>query len=186
MYEQTNYSGPVILLLLALMFLAWHVGLSKIFTKAGKDGWKAFVPVLNLIELYKIIGRPTWQVVYWFIPIVNVFAFINSSIDLYRSFGKAFFQEYAVGILFPYYYTVKLGFSSKEKYQGEGHNLPRHQKTQIEEWRDSILFAVLAATLIRWMVMELYTIPTPSMEKSLLVGDYLFVSKLHYGPRTPQ
>ncbi|TAG54636.1 MAG: signal peptidase I [Cytophagales bacterium] len=50
---------------------------------------------------------------------------------------------------------------------------------------DSILFAVIAATLIRWVSLEAYTIPTPSMEKSLLVGDFLFVSKLHYGPRTP-
>ncbi|SHI55486.1 signal peptidase I [Hymenobacter daecheongensis DSM 21074] len=54
------------------------------------------------------------------------------------------------------------------------------------EWGDAILFAVVAATLIRWATFEAYTIPTPSMEHSLLVGDYLFVSKLHYGPRTPQ
>ncbi|GAA3918091.1 signal peptidase I [Hymenobacter algoricola] len=54
------------------------------------------------------------------------------------------------------------------------------------EWGDAILFAVVAATLIRWATFEAYTIPTPSMEHTLLVGDYLFVSKLHYGPRTPQ
>ncbi len=47
------------------------------------------------------------------------------------------------------------------------------------------MFAVVAASLIRWATFEAYTIPTPSMEKSLLVGDFLFVSKLHYGPRTP-
>lgn len=54
------------------------------------------------------------------------------------------------------------------------------------EWGDAILFAVVAATLIRWATFEAYVIPTPSMEQSLLVGDYLFVSKLHYGPRTPK
>lgn len=58
-------------------------------------------------------------------------------------------------------------------------------KTKIREWWDSILFAVVAATLIRWAFLEAYTIPTPSMERSLLVGDFLFVSKIHYGPRTP-
>lgn len=58
-------------------------------------------------------------------------------------------------------------------------------KTGIREWVDSLAFAVVAATLIRWASLEAYTIPTPSMEKSLLVGDFLFVSKLHYGPRTP-
>ncbi|MEX1239393.1 MAG: signal peptidase I [Cyclobacteriaceae bacterium] len=57
-------------------------------------------------------------------------------------------------------------------------------KTKLREWGDAILFAVIAATLIRWLIMEAYTIPTPSMEQSLLVGDFLFVSKFHYGSRT--
>lgn len=63
---------------------------------------------------------------------------------------------------------------------------PKKRKSALREWGDAILFAVVAATLIRWATFEAYTIPTPSMEHSLLVGDYLFVSKLHYGPRTPQ
>ncbi|RYF86376.1 MAG: signal peptidase I [Chitinophagaceae bacterium] len=62
---------------------------------------------------------------------------------------------------------------------------PKKPKGFFQEWGDAILFAVIAATLIRWATFEAYTIPTPSMEKSLLVGDFLFVSKLHYGPRTP-
>ena len=57
-------------------------------------------------------------------------------------------------------------------------------KSKTREWFDAILFAVVAATLIRWLIMEAYTIPTPSMENSLLVGDFLFVSKFHYGSRT--
>lgn len=57
-------------------------------------------------------------------------------------------------------------------------------KSKAREWWDAILFAVVAATLIRWLIMEAYTIPTPSMENSLLVGDFLFVSKFHYGTRT--
>lgn len=63
---------------------------------------------------------------------------------------------------------------------------PRPNKGFFREWGDAILFAVVAATLIRWATFEAYVIPTPSMEKTLLVGDYLFVSKLHYGPRTPK
>jgi signal peptidase I len=61
---------------------------------------------------------------------------------------------------------------------------PAKPKTKVREWWDAILFAVIAATLIRWLIMEAYTIPTPSMENSLLVGDFLFVSKFHYGTRT--
>ena len=63
---------------------------------------------------------------------------------------------------------------------------PKAPKTKTREWADSLIFAVVAATLIRWATFEAYTIPSPSMENSLLVGDYLFVSKLHYGPITPQ
>ncbi len=59
-------------------------------------------------------------------------------------------------------------------------------KSKVREWADAILFAVIAATLIRWILLEAFTIPTPSMENSLLVGDFLFVSKIHYGPRTPK
>jgi signal peptidase I len=59
-------------------------------------------------------------------------------------------------------------------------------KSKFREWLDAIGFAVVAATLIRWLIMEAYTIPTPSMENSLLVGDFLFVSKFHYGTRTPK
>jgi len=63
---------------------------------------------------------------------------------------------------------------------------PKPPKGKTREWVDSLLFAVIAATLIRWATFEAYVIPSPSMEHSLLVGDYLFVSKLHYGPITPQ
>lgn len=59
-------------------------------------------------------------------------------------------------------------------------------KSKLREWREAIVFAVVVATLIRWGTVEAFVIPTPSMENSMLVGDYLFVSKLHYGSRTPR
>lgn len=54
------------------------------------------------------------------------------------------------------------------------------------EWLDALIFALVAATFIRMFFIEAYTIPTGSMEKTLLVGDYLFVSKVAYGPRVPE
>lgn len=59
------------------------------------------------------------------------------------------------------------------------------KQTKIVEWTDALIFAVIAATLIRMFFFEAYTIPTSSMEKSMLVGDYLFVSKVAYGPKLP-
>jgi signal peptidase I len=61
----------------------------------------------------------------------------------------------------------------------------RKPKSKTREWVDAIVFAVIAATLIRTFFIEAYVIPTPSMERTLLVGDFLFVSKINYGPRIP-
>src|SRR6185503_18460730 len=63
---------------------------------------------------------------------------------------------------------------------------PGQRKSALREWVDAIIFAVIAATIIRTFFIEAYTIPTPSMEKSLLVGDFLFVSKVSYGARIPE
>ncbi|RYU97098.1 signal peptidase I [Emticicia agri] len=60
------------------------------------------------------------------------------------------------------------------------------KKTPFREWLDSVVFAVVAASLIRWLLFEPYTIPSGSMEGTLLTGDYIFVSKFHYGTRTPK
>lgn len=65
-------------------------------------------------------------------------------------------------------------------------NQPKKKKSVAREWVDALIFAVVAASLIRWLLLEPFTIPTPSMEKSLLVGDFLFVSKMHYGTRIPK
>jgi signal peptidase I len=59
------------------------------------------------------------------------------------------------------------------------------RKTMVKEWSDAFLFALIAASLIRTLVIEAFNIPSPSMEKELLVGDYLFVSKMSYGPKLP-
>ena len=61
----------------------------------------------------------------------------------------------------------------------------KKKKTKTREWVDAIVFAVVAATIIRVFFIEAYTIPSGSMERSLLIGDFLFVSKVNYGARVP-
>ncbi|MFY0686121.1 MAG: signal peptidase I [Cyclobacteriaceae bacterium] len=75
---------------------------------------------------------------------------------------------------------------SDSTYLGKATEMPKEKKSIGKEWFEAIVFAVFAATFIRWVFMEAYVIPTPSMERSLLVGDFLFVSKIEYGPRSPQ
>jgi signal peptidase I len=83
-------------------------------------------------------------------------------------------------IIFDIYITQKVHWAFWKKK-----NPPNGKQTKFVEWVDAIIFAVIAATFIRMFFIEAYTIPTSSMEKSMLIGDYLFVSKTSYGPKLP-
>ena len=83
-------------------------------------------------------------------------------------------------VIFDMYITKKVHWAFWKKKNPEG-----GKQTKVVEWVDAIIFAVIAATFIRMFFIEAYTIPTSSMEKSMLVGDFLFVSKTAYGPKLP-
>lgn len=168
-----------------LITIACLVGLYKLFEKAGESGWKALIPILNVWVCLQITGRPWWWLLLLLVPIVNVFIFFGILLDLYKSFGKEDLGEQAIGVLLPFVYLPYLGFKEDETYLGKATELPKRAKSKSREWIDAIVFAIVAATLIRIFLIEAYTIPTPSMERSMLVGDFLFVSKLNYGPRVP-
>lgn len=170
----------------SIYLIGVHIGFYKIYEKAGEEGWKAFVPGLGPLTRLKIVGRPTHWILYFFIPIMNLFCWYYTIFDLLKSFGKTRFIHSLYGVLVPFIYLPYLGFNKNEKYIAKASELPKIEKSKSREWVDAIAFAVIAATLIRWSVMEAFTIPTPSMEKTLLVGDFLFVSKFHYGTRTPK
>ncbi len=90
----------------------------------------------------------------------------------------SFWLLLGLGVIFDIYITKKVNWSFWKKRGTE-------KKSALIEWVDALVFAVIAATLIRMFFIEAFTIPTSSMEKSLLVGDYLFVSKVSYGPKMP-
>jgi signal peptidase I len=83
-------------------------------------------------------------------------------------------------VIFDIYVSGKVHWSFWKKK-----NPPDGKQTKVVEWVDAIIFAVVAATFIRMFFIEAYTIPTSSMERSMMVGDYLFVSKTAYGPKMP-
>lgn len=176
----------IIFLIIAVsLYISFLIGRSKFFSKAGVENWKAFVPFYNFYVHLQIIGKPSWWVIYQFIPVVNIFAGFSILVDLLNCFGRTSFKEHLLSVILPFAYFPYLAFREDSKYIGKLSELPPLYKTKTREWAEAVLFAVAAATLIRWTVMEAFTIPTPSMEKSLLVGDFLFVSKFHYGTRTP-
>jgi signal peptidase I len=154
------------------------------FRKAGIPDWKAWVPFLNTWEIVKAAKiKRHWF--YWqFIPIAGWFITIWLLIEFVKLFGKFKLYEHAFVVFVPFLYFPYLGWSKDEKYMGT-EVVKKHKKSATREWIDAAVFAIVAATLIRTFIFEAYTIPTGSMEKTLLVNDFLFVSKLSYGPRIP-
>lgn len=197
-----------------LSYLLPFAGMAKLFELRGEKGWQAFVPVLNCIVWAKIIGRPSWYILWLLVPGVNLFILAGMASDLNKSFSRFSFLDSVLAIALPFVWFPYMGYSLAPKlvYIGPAAKLrndfrknykaaikakdesqmrklekehPIPKKGAVREWADSILFAVFAAHFIRLFLIEAYTIPTPSMEGSLLVGDYLFVSKMHYGSRMP-
>ncbi|MDB4921606.1 signal peptidase I [Mucilaginibacter sp.] len=167
-------------------------GCWKLFQKAGRAGWEALIPFYSTYIMLKLTGRPAWWLFWLFIPVFNVIVGIGIYIDFVKSYGKFTIRQQAAAILLPVLFLPKWGFEKRTQYLGQSASIgfkEKHQeklvKSPAREWTEAILFAIVAATLIRTFFIEAYVIPTGSMESSLLIGDYLFVSKVNYGPRTP-
>lgn len=160
------------------------IGLMKIFQKANQPRWAAFIPFYNAWIWLKVIEKPTWWLIFVFVPFLNIFMFLLFLVETAKTFGKNKLWEQGLAAIIPFYYLPYLGFTEKEAY-ADKESRPAFKKSKLREWTDAIIFAVVAASIIRMFIFEAYTIPTPSMEKSMLVGDYLFVSKLTYGARMP-
>ncbi|HEX3384103.1 MAG TPA: signal peptidase I [Mucilaginibacter sp.] len=186
--------NPVVLLLAFILFIVLpYVGLWKLFEKAGTPGWNAIIPIWNIYVRVKLSGKPVWWFILYLIPGIGILFWLGIMVDLLKSFGKFGFRQEVAGIVLPFIYLPKWGSDKQTKYLGPAANAEfkeKHKKglkkSTGREWAEAIIFAVIAATLIRTFFIEAYTIPTPSMERSLLVGDFLFVSKVNYGPRLPE
>ncbi len=156
----------------------------KIFPKAGKESKAGFIPVYNILVWLQIIKKPWWWILLLIVPGVNFLMLIVMHVELARSFGQRTPTWYLLAILLPPVAIAMLAFKDDIKYTGLP-DFKSQPKGFAREWGEAIIFAVVAATIIRTFFLEAFTIPTPSMEKSLLVGDYLFVSKVSYGARLP-
>ncbi len=174
-------SLTIILLVLITFFpvVVW-----KTFETAGYAGWKSLIPFLNYYLWLKIIKKPLWWYIFLIIPFINVFVVMLMVVETVKCYKKFSLGEQAIAVIFPVIYLPWLGIKKENEYVKPEDRKP-FKKTIVREWVDAIIFAVIAATIIRMFMVEAYTIPTSSMEKSLLVGDFLFVSKLSYGPKIP-
>jgi signal peptidase I len=173
--------GWIIFILAAV---GWHVGLYGMFKKAGIEPWKALVPFYNTWCMVEKMNLKKYWFFFQLVPIAGQFITIWITIKFVEHFGRFGVGHHALTVFLPFIYFPYLGFSKNERYAGEL-VVKNYKKSASREWIDAAAFAVVAATLIRTFVFEAYTIPTPSEEKTLLVNDFLFVSKWAYGPRIP-
>ena len=157
-------------------------GTWKLYQRANRKAWEASIPIYNAVILMKIINRPKWWVILLFIPVINQLMFPILWIETARSFGFNKRKDTALVLLTLGFYLFFINYATNSTYKLNRSLKPR---TAFGEWVSSIAFAIIAATLVHTYVMQPYTIPTSSLEKTLLVGDYLFVSKFHYGARVP-
>ncbi len=154
----------------------------KLYVKAGRKAWEAAIPIYNAVVLMEIIGRPKWWVILLFIPIINLLMFPVIWVETIRSFGRKSLVETWLVILTFGFYIFYVSYAQEVKYE-EDRSL--HPRTALGEWVSSIVFAVVAATLVHTYFMQPYVIPTGSLERTLRIGDLLFVSKFHFGARAP-
>ena len=158
------------------------LGTWKLYIKAGRRAWEAFVPVYNGIILLKIINRPWWWIILLFLPIVNLIMLPVVWVETARSFGKNTTLDTVLAVITLGFYNYYLNYIADVNYIEDRSLLPN---TSGGDWLSSILFAIVAATIVHTYFMQPFTIPSSSLEKSLLVGDFLFVSKFHFGARVP-
>ena len=201
----------IVLIFLLVTYVLTCLTLSWVFPKAGVPGSKAWIPGVNFAEWCKLIGRKPGHALWLLFPIVNIFIWTGMCIDLVRSFGKMDFWHSALAVIFPPAIFGIIGreqdckyiepaYSNEQNYINSLHEAQKkkdwskaerlrsnnpYAKSMAREWVESIVFAVFAAAFIRMFLIEAFVIPTSSMEGSLKVGDFLFVSKAHYGIRTP-
>ncbi len=175
-------NGTQWILFILLVQVIHFLGTWKLYVKAGRKAWEAAIPVYNGIVLMQIINRPKWWVLLLFIPIINLLMFPVVWVETIRSFGQnKLWQTWAV-ILTLGFYSYVVNYSMDAEYIVDRDLKPR---TGLGEWVSSIVFAVVAATFVHTYFIQPYVIPTGSLERTLRVGDFLFVSKFHFGARTP-
>ncbi|MDR1459913.1 MAG: signal peptidase I [Bacteroidales bacterium] len=206
-----NISPLFLLVYTIICFVGTFIGLYGVFQKAGKKGYLALIPFYNLYVWLKVIERSWKWLLFFLIPYFGLFMLMLMTWKTLRMFNKTRYITLIPGTFFSFVYVPYLGFSSKEKFYTKDElpamklgiwtstpiNAPKHPKekqdekrktvkTKARSWCDDIIYAITAVYILRAFFCEFYAIPTSSEEGTLMVGDYLVVSKITYGPKIPQ
>ena len=156
------------------------VGSHKLFRLAGVPGWHAIIPFYNIIKHLDIIQRPRWWVILVFIPVINLLMIPVVWIEFIKRFNhNSKIDRTLVILTLGFYFFYISYFSNKTKLVKET------SFSGFERSIGSFIFAIVIATIVHNYFLQPFVIPTGSLEKTLRVGDFLLVSKFHYGARVP-
>ena len=167
-----------------IFFLCYNVvifgGTQKLFVLAGISSWKSLIPIYNIINLLNVINRPKWWIILVFIPVINLIMIPVIWVELAKRFNhNSRLDRILVIITFGLYLFYISYISKRTKY------IIDISFSNFEKSIGSLVFAVVIATIVHNYFLQPFVIPTGSLEKTLRVGDFLLVSKFHYGARIP-
>ena len=167
-----------------LLFLSSNLiifgGSYKLFNLAGVESWKALIPFYNIIKHLDIINRPRWWIILVFIPVINLLMIPVIWVEYIKTFNHNSKLDRILVIVTLGFYIYYINYvSNKKKY------ISQISFSNFERSFGSIIYAIVIATIVHNYIIQPFVIPTGSLEKTLRVGDFLLVSKFHYGARIP-
>ena len=154
----------------------------KLFKISGKNAFTSFIPFYNIINTLDIIKRPKWWIILLFLPTINLLMIPVVWIEFIKRFNHntrkdIFLMLFSLGL-----YSLYINYFSKKKVYLDS----EISVSGFEKSIGSFVFAIVVATVVHNYFIQPFVIPTGSLEKTLKVGDFLFVSKFHYGARVPK
>ena len=167
-----------------IFFLCYNLiifgGTQKLFMLASIPSWKSIIPFYNIIKLLELIKRPKWWIILVFIPVINLIIIPVIWVELIKRFNHNSKLDKALVIITLGLYLYYISYKSKRtKYIND------ISFSNFEKSVGSLVFAVVIATIVHNYFLQPFVIPTGSLEKTLKIGDFLLVSKFHYGARIP-
>ncbi|RXM37501.1 signal peptidase I [Chryseobacterium sp. CH21] len=180
-----TYTVYVLVLSVLMGISSW-----KLFKKMGYSPLLAFIPFYNYFIILKETKHPKWWAILSYLPIVGPIMMSVFHLYLVKKFGKTLFKDQILTVILPFIYMAVINYSKDVELEDENANdlfLTDEEKNEKKKdtFVGSITFAVVFATIIHVFVTQPFGIPTGSMERTLLVGDFLFVNKWSYGYRLP-
>ena len=158
------------------------IGSWKLFKISGRNPYTSLIPFYNILNVLDIIKRPRWWMILVFLPTINLLMIPVIWIEFIKRFNHSTKKDIYLTLLSLGFYIFYINyFSNKKSYIDTEITTSGFEKSI-----GSFVFAIVVATIVHNYFIQPFVIPTGSLEKTLKVGDFLFVSKFHYGARVPQ